>query len=154
MELILKRGVDYTPVIFKHSDLQNRKCYKIERSLGTKRMHIEDVIKFPFESTNIGFEYIRANRLVVEINHFYGGITNEHNLIALLVHKNTNLEDKYIIANENYFENNPTSLTRLKKYMNDSNISSRTHLILWSQSKIYSEFQELINPGMNDYDLT
>lgn len=154
MELILKRGVDYTPLIFKHPDLQNKKCYNIKQSLGYKRIQIENIMKFPFESDRVGIEYIKANRLVFAINHFYGGITNEHNLIALLVYKNTDLEDKYVIANENYFENLPTYLTRLKKYMNESNISSRTHLILWSKDRIYSEFQELINPGMNDYSPT
>jgi hypothetical protein len=152
MELILKRGTEYTPVIFQHPDLQNKRYYKITTYLGRKDIPIEDIMKFPLEVERLGLENIRANRLAVEINYFYGGIFETEDLIALLAYKDNNPEDKYVIAREGFFITYPTYLTRLKKYMNDSNISSRTKLLLWPQSRIYSEFQELITPGMNDYN--
>jgi hypothetical protein len=152
MELILKRGVDYTPLIFKHPDLQNKKCCKVIEARTSEYTQTENLMKFPFITENLEYKKVRADRLKFNLHYFYGGILEVDNLIAILVYKNTDPEDKYVIAREGFFQENPNYLTRLKKYMNESNISSRTHLIMWSQSKMYSEFQELINPGMNDYD--
>lgn len=152
MKLILKRGTEYTPIVFQNSTLQNKKCCRIEES---RRNWID--IKNLFDLT-LDIEFLQIQELIAKRQQTYpyrfnGGICrSEDRILALVVYKNS-IENKFVIIEADYFANNPSYLARLKKSMNALDISSRTKLICWDRNKIYTEFQEIINPTMEDYSV-
>jgi hypothetical protein len=155
MNLILKRGVDYTPLIFRHSDLQHKKCYKLVQGVS-KQVNSTTLLDFPITISDINLNLIRnydRNKLNEEY-FFSGGIIVDKKIIVLEVYKNSNIEDRYVIIEDEFFKSYPSHLAKLKKYINANGISSRSKMLTWSKDRIYSEFQNLLNPTMKDFDPT
>jgi hypothetical protein len=150
MELILKRGTEFTPIIFQASEIQRSKYCKLAGD-EFHRISIKTIMNFPLSTDSTYIKRLVADRLKRRWLYFFpGGIMTE-DIIVIAVYKNDNTQDQYIIAQTEFFQNHTTYLTKLKKYINDSGISSRTKLLLWNRGKIYSEFQELLNVEMKDY---
>ena len=155
MELILKRGVEYTPLIFKHPDLQNRKCCKLIKD-DTLWKNTEQLMDFFIDYANTSMKSIRGNERIKISNHYFfsGGMHSEENITALVVYKNSSIEDKYVIIQEEFFKVSPSHLAKVKKHINANGISSRSKMLVWNKNRIYSEFQELLSPTLKDYDST
>jgi glutathionyl-hydroquinone reductase len=102
----------------------------------------------------LGLRLIRHSRLQINITKFPGGLLNNNSiqkLWAIVVYKNSDINSRFVIVNKD-LEKYPSYLARLKKSMNEQGISSRTKLIFWDNNVITNEFQNIINPTMEDYN--
>lgn len=147
--MILKRGAEYTPVIFQHASLQNKKFVEIKQDNNSYvRLTTESGYKIVLGDF---ITYFRPRIDRLQKSYYYSNgvlFDNCNRIIAIVVEKN---EDKYIIVEEDFSKIWPTYFSRIKKSSNELGISTRSKLMLWSESKLYSEFQEVINPTMEDY---
>ena len=154
--LYFKRGVEFTPLIFQKEEFVNKKYAFVDitnyntcwYNSSEEYSKLDNCLNSIINPTLIKIRRTYNNF----INFFGGNCKNDmsFNLLFLIVTKNSNGE-KYIIINSNYYNNNQSSLARLKKQMNIIGISSRSKLIEMSETQIYSTYQELFNPTMEDY---
>lgn len=151
MELTLKRGTEYTPILFQNTDLQNLKCCKLQES-DYRRISLELVMHLPLSIEDINIVRVVADRLKSHWLYYFPGGIMTRDIVAIVVYKSTDPQDKYFIAQTEFFDKHTTYLTKLKRYINEIGIPSRTKLLLWPKVKIYSEFQELLSVEMKDYN--
>lgn len=152
MELLLKRGTEYTPIIFLNPTLQNKKYCKIVEE-DTIRCTNDELLNINLNTDNLKISRLRSDRQRIHPYRIPGGIrlnTSPYKLLALVVYKD-NPENKFVIVNKEFFEANPSYLGKVKKSMNDREISSRTKLLIWTNNEINNQFQSIINPTMEDY---
>lgn len=147
--IYLKRDSVYTPIIFQHPDLVNKKYYQIDDSIDFRRITTKDSFKLNLDITNIKRTRITYPRAKLYYNEILGGLVRTSgNIIAIVVLKNN---VQYVIVNQSFATTYTSAFARLKKSVNDLGISSRTKLLLWDSSLIATTFQEFITPTMIDY---
>jgi len=153
MGIILKRGSEFSPIIFQRKNLQNKLYYRIEELKNNIYGDTKNMFKLD-NCLNIQNNFINhiISRRGINYYEFTGGILIE-DPIALLVIKNKDrkVNTTYVIANSIFFNINPTYFSRLKRSMNSLGISSRTKLLMWEPHLIISEFLEVHNPTIEDY---
>jgi len=148
--IYLKRDIIYTPIIFQHPDLVNKKYCKLD-DLVTMRKKYDTSETFRL---NLNIDRLDAYRVVYPRSQYSyseipgGLVKSDGSLIAVVVVKDG---EKYVIVDEGFSVTFPSAFARLKKSVNDLGISSRTKLLLWNKSRIASTFQEMISPTMTDY---
>lgn len=151
MELILKRGTEYTPIVFQLPELSDRKYCKLITS-NSQYVPTEDTFKLDLSSSSKSLIDIRNSRLQTSYSRGYGIIVRTNNskdIIALVV--TDSFGEKYVIVNRRYINSYPTYFNRIKKSMKELNISTRNRLLIWENDKINSEFFGDITPKMDDY---
>lgn len=154
----LKRGSEFTPIWFNNEPYKTKKYISFDTSDSYyHRYETSD----EFNMTRIfndGFYTEHYSRLVEKLSG--RGMVFKYNTPLLVVVypnnkpvENTDLKNLKIIAYDEFFTRNPSSLARLKKQMNSYGMSSRTGLIFKSSSYIQEQFFiDLLAPTMEDYE--
>jgi len=148
--MILKKGKEYTPIIFQHPDLVSKKCVEIKRDPNSYvRFQTNDSYKFDI-TPRITYMIPRINRLQKSYTYSMGVIfdSNNSNILAIIVEKDF---QKYIIVDKKFSENWTTYFKRIKSSAKELGILTKNNLLIWESGRIYSEFQELLEPSMEDY---
>jgi hypothetical protein len=152
MDLILKRGTEYTPIAFLNSTIQNKKYCKLVEG---ERFRCTTNQLMDINLSTVTLEYRResASRQQIYPFMFPGGIfINIQNpkLLVLTVYKD-NPDNRFVIVNKDIDLIGTSYLAKVKKSMNDQDISSRTKLLLWNNNEIHNQFVENLTPNMEDY---
>ena len=149
MVLILKRGTEYTPIIFQHETLVNKKCVTLVEGDGRKLQTI-DGFQLNEDITTLDYHNVYISRNHLLYYNFGGGLikANKMDILSLIVTNNSN--EKFVIVNKYFSEVYTSYFTRLKKSIKALKINKK-NILIWEDNQIYKEFMEMINPTMEDY---
>lgn len=151
--IYFKRGEEYTPIIFQHSSLINKKYAVLNENTSWNRVRTPESFQLSLNMDVLEVKHTTVSRCTLSYATFPGGLCRKYSNREILVIVVTDKKgEKYAIASKHFATQYPTYFNRVKKSLNALGISSRSKLIIWEQSKIDNEFSNVLIPTMDDYN--
>ena len=156
MKIYLKRNKVFTPIIFIEPEF-----------IDAKSIHFVESPYYAYPSSDrlMYFDWDKEARKLTEFEkcnstsrtlsyyfRFYGGLVSyitRNNILALIVVDNKG--DKYVIVDSVIPEKSNAIFLKIKRSMKELGIDPKKRLILGTKEEIYKQFQERLNPTMEDY---
>jgi len=154
MKIYLKRNTVFTPIIFIEPEFIDAKSIHFVESPYYAYPSSDRLMYFDWdkELRKVNeFEYCHNSRAAIrKYYRFNGGLLNQScNIIALIVVDNKG--DKYVIVDSVIPEKSNAIFLKIKRSMKELGIDPKKRLILGTKEEIYKQFQERLNPTMEDY---